>query len=97
MQLVVTSHHSTSWSAVSRGALLRGLDLAMVDRRITRYHFGIPIGREFRVGIDSEDDSYICPFKGKMARGYIKWCVSKVQLHHISPIVPCRRHGSSHG
>lgn len=66
-----------SWSAVSRGALLRGLDLAMVEQRIARYHFGIPVTRPFIPGKDDESQAYNCPFYGKRARGYVLWCVDK--------------------
>src|SRR5271168_1720016 len=71
------------WSAIARGAALRGLDGALVHKKICRRHYGTTYDREFRDGVDSErlDDTYIHDFTGrKMVRGYMDWFFHKVGI-----------------
>lgn len=66
------------WSTISRGAALRGFQSSMVASRRCRRHYGISLHHQFKEGIDKEETSFICPFYGKRAPGYMNWFIAKV-------------------
>ncbi|RPA83095.1 hsp70-like protein [Ascobolus immersus RN42] len=67
-----------AWSAVVRGASLRGLEGAAVVKKRCRRHYGIELGQPFKAGIDEEADAYICAFSGiKYAGGHMTWVIPK--------------------
>jgi len=66
-----------AWSAVVRGAAVRGLDGSMVIAKRAKRCYGIGVHQEFREGVDREEDSFECPIKGKRADGYIDWVVRR--------------------
>ncbi|KAK4904085.1 hypothetical protein LTR66_017945, partial [Elasticomyces elasticus] len=48
------------WSAIARGACLRGLGGALVEKRRCRRHYGTSLAQAFRSNIDAEgDDVYV--------------------------------------
>jgi hypothetical protein len=69
--LLVTDERA--WSAVCRGAAVRGLEGSMVLSKKARRAYGICVHQVFREGIDNEEDSFVCPIKGKRAPGYMEW------------------------
>lgn len=64
-----------AWSAVVRGATIRGLQGSLVLERRAKRAYGVGIHQQFQEGIDSEVDAELCPVKGKIARGYVYWPV----------------------
>lgn len=65
-----------AWSAVVRGAAIRGLYGSLVLSRRAKRAYGIGIHQPFREGIDKEEDAWICPIKkDKRAGGYVFWPV----------------------
>lgn len=66
-----------AWSAVVRGAAIRGLDGSMVLSKRAKRSYGIAVHQAFREGIDNEAKSFICPLKGKRAEDYIDWVVRR--------------------
>ncbi|KAK6329778.1 hypothetical protein TWF730_006077 [Orbilia blumenaviensis] len=75
--IIVNFPGNKSWGAVAKGAVVRGLEMATIDTRRCRTSYGTEIIRPFREGIDQEEDSFIHPFLGKVASGYMQWCVLK--------------------
>ncbi len=71
----------TSWGAVSHGALLRGLDKAKIEKRVARFHYGIPCYLHFRPGIDDENDRIPSPFNNKeyFVPDCVLWILSAVR------------------
>ncbi len=68
---IFTDHRA--WSAVVRGAAIRGLSGSLVLSRKAKRCYGICVHQESREGIDDEKDAITCPVKGKRADGYIHW------------------------
>jgi hypothetical protein len=67
-----------AWSAVVRGAALRGLEGAAVVKKRCRRHYGIELGQVFKPGVDDEADAYICAYSGvKYAGGHMTWVIAK--------------------
>jgi hypothetical protein len=66
------------WSAVVRGAAVRGLEGSMVISKRARRAYGLSLHRKFDPNIHKEEYTYRCPVKGKRAKGYIDWQVKKV-------------------
>jgi hypothetical protein len=77
-----------SWGAVSHGALLRGLERAKFEKRITRFHYGIPCKLSFKRGIDPPSDLYISPFNGAhFARNCVLWFIRAVRPSLLSVLI----------
>lgn len=68
-----------AWSAVVRGAVIRGLEGSKVVSRNSRHWYGIELHRKFEEGVDNEDESFVCPLKGKRAPKYFDFHVRKVR------------------
>lgn len=66
-----------AWSAVVRGAAVRGLDGNAVLSKRSKRAYGLGVHQAFRDGVDDEADAFECPVNGKRARGYIDWAVKK--------------------
>lgn len=65
-----------AWSAVVRGAAIRGLNGNTVLAKKAKICYGIAIHRKFVEGVDNEEDSFWCKAKDeKRARGYIAWFI----------------------
>lgn len=62
-----------AWSAVVRGAAIRGLNGSVVLTKKAKRAYGIGIHQAFREDVDKEGDIILCPVKGKRAKGYIYW------------------------
>lgn len=69
--------NSRAWSAVVRGAAIRGLDGSFVLAKKSKCFYGIGVHQAFEEGVDDEAKSFICPIKGKRADGYVDWVVKK--------------------
>ena len=74
-----------AWSAVVRGAAIRGLSGSLVLSRKAKRCYGIGVHQEFREGVDNEEDAHYCPVKGKRAEGYIHWPI-QVQVQKLSRV-----------
>ena len=68
-----------AWSAVCRGAAVRGLEGSMVLSKRSKRAYGISVHQPFREGVDKEEDSFYCPIKGKRALGYMEWHLRRVR------------------
>ncbi|KAK6502464.1 hypothetical protein TWF506_003047 [Arthrobotrys conoides] len=67
-----------AWSAVSRGAVLRGLDGCLVENRRCRRNYGTRINTIFDPTIHHEEDAFYSTDTGmKMARNQVSWIVQK--------------------
>lgn len=64
-----------AWSAVVRGAAVRGLSGSLVLSKRAKRAYGIGIHQAFRKGHDKERDAFICDIKGKRADGYVYWVI----------------------
>lgn len=64
-----------AWSAVVRGAAIRGLSGSLVLSKRAKRAYGIGIHQTFQEGVDDEADMWMCPAKGKRARGYVSWTI----------------------
>lgn len=82
---VVTDRRA--WSAVARGAAIRGLEGSMIVSRAARRAYGLCLHVKFDPKIHKEEHRYDCPTREKRAIGYIDWKVKKVtsQLSLQSP------------
>jgi hypothetical protein len=67
-----------AWSAVARGAAIRGLEGSIVLTKRARRSYGLGCHQEFEEGVDDEENAFQCPLKGKRAAGYIDWLMTKV-------------------
>lgn len=68
-------HDDRAWSAVVRGATIRGLSGSVVLSKKAKRPFGIGVHKAFRNGFDKEEDALDCPIAGKRANGYVDWSV----------------------
>ncbi|KAF3286593.1 hypothetical protein TWF970_008445 [Orbilia oligospora] len=67
-----------AWSAVSRGAVLRGLEGSLVTNRRCRRNYGTRINTIFDPTIHHEEDAFYSTDTGmKMARNQVSWIVEK--------------------
>ncbi|KAK6529165.1 hypothetical protein TWF694_004377 [Orbilia ellipsospora] len=67
-----------AWSAVSRGAVLRGLEGSLVTNRRCRRNYGTRINTVFDPTIHHEEDAFYSTDTGmKMARNQVSWIVEK--------------------
>src|SRR5690606_19268195 len=65
------------WSAVSRGAVLHGLE-GVVQSRKLKQHYGVALCEPFRNGIDDENTAYSCIFTGlKYCNDRVSWFAAK--------------------
>lgn len=64
-----------AWSAVVRGAAVRGLSGSLVLSKRAKRAYGIAVHQTFREGIDDEGDAFTCDQKGKRADGYLYWVI----------------------
>jgi hypothetical protein len=69
------------WSAIVRGAALRGLEGSFVRDKYCKRHYGIQISKPYDGSPDiPSEDIWENPFRGgeKFARGYMDWRIKKV-------------------
>lgn len=67
------------WSAIARGAALRGLEGAIVTNRRCRRHYGTSLAWPFREGLEVHDSRvYFDPLTEKLWRkGWMSWSIKK--------------------
>lgn len=69
------------WSAIARGAALRGLEKSPILFRRSRDFIGTTVHERFVEGTHREEDVFHCPvFKEKRAKNQMKWQVSRVSV-----------------
>lgn len=73
---------SRAWSAVVRGAAVRGLDGSAVLTKRSKRAYGIGVHQAFDADVDDEAAAFMCPVGGKRASGYVKWQIKR--LVHIT-------------
>lgn len=67
-----------SWTAVVRGAVIRGME-TIVQTRKSRYHYGVKYWEYFDENIHSEEHKYWDTTREKwLAENQIKWYIAKV-------------------
>ncbi|EPS43127.1 hypothetical protein H072_2875 [Dactylellina haptotyla CBS 200.50] len=67
-----------AWSAVSRGAVLRGLEGSLVTNRRCRRNYGTRINTVFDPTMHHDEDAFYSTDTGmKMARNQVSWIVEK--------------------
>ncbi|KAI9890244.1 MAG: hypothetical protein M1814_004279 [Vezdaea aestivalis] len=65
-------------AAIVKGAALRGLEGLAPRKTQCRRHYGFVLSKDFRPGIDLEEDSYYSKWDGaKRARDYMRWVIRK--------------------
>lgn len=67
------------WSAVCKGAALRGLEESPILSRRSRHHYGFVVHVDFNEDIHDEEDAYQDELQGKRAKNQMKWAVKKVR------------------
>ena len=68
------------WSAVCRGAALRGLEESPILSRRSRHHYGFVVHVDFDEDRHDEKDALRDELLGKRAKNQMKWAVKKVSL-----------------
>lgn len=73
-------HVKKSWSAIARGAALRGLEGSKVPSKKCRFHYGTTIDRPFEKNRDtSDDETWLNAKTGKkMVRHCMDWHFARV-------------------
>jgi len=66
------------WSAIVRGAVIRGLENSPVTYRRCRHHIGFSVHEKFVEGVHSPEDLYVCPKEGRRAKNKMIWHVNRV-------------------
>jgi hypothetical protein len=82
---MLTKFSSNSWSAISRGAVAKGLSNAVEDEIVTnvisKYSYGIAYSAVFDAKIHSIEDKYFCPIElVDKAAGQLRWYLKRVRL-----------------
>lgn len=70
----------TPWSAVCKGAALRGLEVSPILSRRARCHYGFKVHVRFEDEEHDEEDAFEDPIYGKRAKNQMLWVVKKVKL-----------------
>lgn len=73
-----------SWTAISRGAVAKGLsntiDDEVVTNVISRYSYGVAYAARFDPRIHVEEDRYTCPYmKIDKAKNQVQWYLRRVR------------------
>jgi hypothetical protein len=71
------------WSAIVRGAVIRGLEKSPVTQRRCRDHIGFTVHEKFVEGLHSLEDSFVCPVEGRRAKNKMIW-----HVHHVGTPYP---------
>lgn len=58
--------------------MIRGLHGIKTEGKTTNFHLGVPTMREFKYGVDSVDDPFICGFPGHKAIMDVEWILARV-------------------
>ncbi|PNS16892.1 Heat shock protein 12B [Sphaceloma murrayae] len=76
---VIVMRSSNAWSAVVRGAVLRGLTgMELVTSRKARLHYGVACSMEFVQGVHEERHRFWCKYSERwMASQQIQWFAKK--------------------
>jgi hypothetical protein len=81
------------WSAIVRGAALRGLEGPIIIKQKSNLNYGTDVALPFRDGVDSESDSVVDPMtKVKMAKGYMDWIYLKVSIGKENQQCACTKY-----
>ncbi|KAK6501049.1 hypothetical protein TWF506_003804 [Arthrobotrys conoides] len=75
----ITVHvpHQSSWGAVAKGAVLRGLEAASVDLRKSRRSYGINISNYYIEGVHDPKERYTDSFGRVLVPNYMTWAITK--------------------
>ncbi|KEF59307.1 uncharacterized protein A1O9_04151 [Exophiala aquamarina CBS 119918] len=65
------------WSAIVRGAVIRGLEKSPVTYRRCRHHIGVTVHEKFVEGVHCADDLFFCPKEGRRAKNKMLWHVKR--------------------
>jgi len=75
-----------AWTAVVRGAVLRGVEGSLVEKRRSRWHYGTSYATVFDEAKHPADDRYWSPLWERwMVSDRMQWHISKVSHGHPSP------------
>lgn len=78
-----------SWTAVVRGAVIRGME-TIVQTRKSRYHYGVKYWEYYDENIHSEEHKYWDTTREKwLAENQIKWYIAKVQDITLALVYVC--------
>lgn len=81
---VMVRRDGRAWSAVARGAAVRGLESGTVVSRESKRAYGLLCHKKFDESIDEEEDSFQCPVFGKRARDRMDWILHKVRQQPLN-------------
>jgi len=74
-----------AWTAVVRGAVLRGMEGSMVEKRRSRWHYGTSYATVFDEKKHPVEDRYWSPLWERwMVSDRMQWHIAKVRTKHIS-------------
>ncbi len=76
---VMVRRDARAWSAISRGAAIRGLESGMVVSRESKRAYGLGCHKAFDGSIDEEEKSFDCPIFRKRGLNRIEWIIHKVR------------------
>lgn len=77
----------TPWSAVCKGAALRGLEVSPILSRRSRCHYGFKVHVSFEDGEHDEEDAFDDQIYGKRAKNQMLWAVKQVKLNNPSALM----------
>lgn len=89
-QSIEIYHPIHAWTAVVRGAVLRGLEGNMVISRRSRWHYGTSYATVFDESKHPISDRYWSPLWERwMVSDRMQWHIAKVNPYSTPPIFPC--------
>jgi hypothetical protein len=79
-----------SWTAISRGAVAKGLCNTVEDEIVTnviaKYSYGILYNTPFDPAQHLDQDRYLCPYENiPKARNQVRWYLRKVRSRFANP------------
>jgi hypothetical protein len=94
-QTIEVMHPMYAWTAVVRGAVLRGLEGSMVQSRRSRWHYGTSYATVFDEARHPISDRYWSPLWERwMVSDRMQWHIAKVRS--FTSIVPALRDKANH-
>jgi hypothetical protein len=78
-ETVMVRRDSRAWSAVTRGAAIRGLESGVVVSRESKRAYGFVCHQKFDDELHDEEESFHCPIYGKRVCDRMDWILEKVR------------------
>jgi hypothetical protein len=75
---VTVRRDGRAWSAVVRGAAVKGLEGGVIVSQESPRAYGFVCHKQFDESIDNEEDSFQCPIYGKRGSNRMDWILHQV-------------------